>query len=86
MDERQEEMNNQEFETFKRMLVLHLEELKGLGGRCGSLEAKARHHHRDAEGLNEQGRGEIPGPANKQAHSTTGSPARAGLFLCLETR
>lgn len=31
MDERQEEMNNQEFETFKKMLVLHLEELKGLG-------------------------------------------------------
>ena len=30
MDERQEEMNNQEFETFKKMLVLHLEELKGL--------------------------------------------------------
>ena len=42
-------------ETFKRMLVLHLEELKGLEGR-GSLEA-ARHHHRDAERLNEQGRG-----------------------------
>lgn len=32
MDERQEEMNNQEFETFKKMLVLHLEELKGLEG------------------------------------------------------
>lgn len=31
VDERQEEMNNQEFETFKKMLVLHLEELKGLG-------------------------------------------------------
>lgn len=32
MDERQEEMNNQEFETFKKMLVLHLEELKELEG------------------------------------------------------
>lgn len=32
MDERQEDMNNQEFETFKRMLVLHLEELKDLEG------------------------------------------------------
>ena len=30
MDEEQEEMNNQEFEAFKKMLVLHLEELKGL--------------------------------------------------------
>ncbi len=30
MNEGQEEMNNQEFKAFKKMLVLHLEELKGL--------------------------------------------------------
>ena len=30
MEEEEFEMNNQEFETFKRMLVLHFEELKGL--------------------------------------------------------
>lgn len=40
MDERQEEMNNQEFETFKRMLVLHLEELKGLEGDTEAWKRK----------------------------------------------
>lgn len=30
MDEGQEEIDNQEFETFKKILVLHLEELKEL--------------------------------------------------------
>ena len=40
MDERQEVMNNQEFETFKRMLVLHLEELKELEGDSEAWKRK----------------------------------------------
>lgn len=31
MDEKEAEMNNKEFETFKKMLALHLAELKELG-------------------------------------------------------
>ena len=30
MDEKEDEMNNKEFETFKKMLALHLAELKEL--------------------------------------------------------
>ena len=40
MDERQEEMNNQEFEAFKKMLVLHLEELNGLEDNYDSWKRK----------------------------------------------
>ena len=54
MDERQEEMNNQEFETFKKMLVLHLEELKGLESDPEAWKP-SENHHRDLEGLKEKG-------------------------------
>lgn len=40
MDEMQDETNSYEFEAFRRMLVLHLEELEGLENDPGAWKRK----------------------------------------------